>query len=151
MLIAVHSVAGGVVGRATGHPLIALFSGVVLHLLLDATPHFDQIDRKCWSKRQIAITLADALLGLILIYIFFKPEISAGSPFVWGVVGGNLVDMIDNVPLWGKWWWRTKWGGAFHHFHYQIQRWHNGLIGPPLGLALQYIIIAILIILYRTS
>lgn len=130
-----------------GNPFLAFFIGFVLHFILDAIPHFDTTDGGKITKRQIALLVADAVLGLlILIYLFLNSNHQIS--FIFGVFGGLLPDILDNVPWWEDKFRSSKFGKSFHRFHESIQ---SIKVKPFLGLPIQYviIIISICIFLYK--
>jgi hypothetical protein len=120
MIIVAHIVASGVAGEMTASPLPAFFIGLILHFILDAIPHFDNIDNHRWTRRQITFTTLDVLISLFLIFYVFAVRIDSSlftNTFVWGSFGGLLPDILDNVPFWSKKFRATKFGKVFHKFH----------------------------------
>jgi len=150
MLAASHIVAGGVVGSYIGNPFLAFLVGFILHFILDAIPHFDTIGDNILSFKQMSLIIADLLIGVALIIYVIKPDLSPGSPFIWGAVGGMLPDLLDNVPFWRNAFRKSKVGGKIHNFHGKIQS--RALENHPfVGMLTQYIIITLFIWLYFST
>ena len=147
MLIAAHSIAGGVVGEAIGHPIAALFVGFILHFLLDAIPHFDTTDDGKLTKRQLIFIGIDGSIGLaIVIYLLLGHSIDQIS-FIAGAIGSLIPDFLDNVKLWEEKFRSSRFGGSFHKFHELI---HINISKNywKLGIFTQMLVVAISIFLY---
>ena len=147
MLAASHLVVGGVVGSYIGNPFIAFLVGIIIHFLLDAVPHFDTIEEEKIDYREMSLILVDFLIGAALIIFVIKPDLSLGSPFLWGGIGGMTPDLFDNIPFWKVAFRKTKIGSKVHLLHEKI---HSRVFDkhPIPGLLTQYITIAIFIYLY---
>lgn len=147
MLAANHMIVAGVVGSYIGDPFLAFLVGIIIHFALDAVPHFDTTDDSKITFRQMALVIIDFLIGLSLIIWVMKADLSWNSPFLWGAIGGNFPDLLDNIPFWSEKFRGTKIGGKIHYFHELI---HSRAFDhrPVLGMLSQYIIIALFIWLY---
>lgn len=144
MLIAAHSVSAGVVGEVIADPILALLFGFILHFILDAIPHYDTTDGGKFTKRQLFLLALDGIVGLtILIFLFINS--SAKLPFVMGILGGLLPDLLDNVPFWDKQFRRTIFGKRFHQFHEKIQ---SVKLAPLPGILIQYFISTVSIYIF---
>ncbi|MFA6963455.1 MAG: hypothetical protein WC227_01935 [Patescibacteria group bacterium] len=120
MITTVHVISGGLLGESIGDPFLAFAAGIILHFILDAIPHFDNLlEDGEWTWKQWVFTSADLLLMTSLL-IFLKPELSLSSPFLWGAFGGLLPDILDNVPFWRKKFRSTYFGGKLRAFHQGI-------------------------------
>jgi len=150
MLISVHLLAGGFIGREVGYPPLAFILGVISHLLLDCIPHNDGPDdvlnksenNSTSVGQYITIAIDVVLVFLALVYISDKSQISSG--FFWGAIGGIFPDIVDNFPLWKRQIRKLPVFKQFHSFHYTIQK-----IKTPMwiGLFTQYLIGAIFLYL----
>ena len=102
MILAAHAIAGGVTGEIVGNPLLAFLVGFILHFLLDALPHFDDLTNGGeFNRKQWIYSIAEFSLGLLIIFLVLKPSISLSNPFFWGMAGCLLPD-IEYVPFWKK-------------------------------------------------
>ena len=146
MLIAAHSIAGGVAGDFIGNPILAFLLGIIIHFILDAIPHYDTTDNHKFTFRQWALILGDALVALLIIFLIIKPPLDINSPFLWGAIGGITPDFFDNVSLWSKQFQAFKLGNVFHNFHERIQPKQPNIFW---GLLVQIVLIAIFIYLYQ--
>ena len=120
MLIFPHAVAGAVIGENIGSDFLAFGLGFLSHFVLDAIPHFDTTDEGRWTKRQIALAVADLGIGVVVLW-YFLPEINQ-SGYFWGIFGAILPDLMDNVPFWSEKFRETRAGSVFHKIHGGIQR-----------------------------
>ena len=120
MITTVHVISGGLLGESVGDPFFAFAAGIILHFILDAIPHFDNVlEDGRWTWKQWLFTSVD-LLVMILLIVSLKPELSLSSPFLWGAFGGLLPDILDNVPFWRKMFRSSYLGGKMHAFHERI-------------------------------
>lgn len=147
MLFAAHSISAGVLGEALGNPVLAFFVGCILHLLLDTIPHFDTTDDGEFTPRQWAVVLVDLAIGLILLIFVMRIEVSLRSPFIWGIIGGNVPDLLDNVPFWRNHFRNTRPGKRFHRFHEWLQYKGASIFW---GILTQVFIILISIFVYSS-
>jgi hypothetical protein len=145
MLIASHIIVAGYVGEMIGNPFLAFLVGIIIHFLLDSIPHYDTTDNGKITKRQLALTVTDGFVGIILIVFLLKADLGLKSPFFWGAFGGIFPDILDNVPFWQKAFRNTVFGKKFHKFHEDIQ---SVRLAPVPGLLVQAIVIVIFLYLY---
>lgn len=147
MLAANHTIVAGVAGSYIGNPFLAFLAGIIIHFILDTIPHFDTTDKGEFTTRQIALVLIDFLIGLFIIFGILHIKIDPSSPFIWGAVGGNLPDVLDNIPFWKDRFRGTGIGARVHSLHELI---HGKAFDakPVLGMLTQYIIIALFVWLY---
>ena len=148
MLIAAHSIVGGVVGEAIGHPIAALLLGFILHFVLDAIPHFDTTDGGKLTKRQLIFIGVDGSLGLvIIIYLLLGHSIDPVS-FIAGSFGSLIPDLLDNVKFWEKKFRVSKYGSKFHAFHGSMEIIRLGWKHWKLGVFTQVLVVLISIVIY---
>ena len=145
MLFSSHVLAAGYVGGKIGNPFLAFLAGILIHLILDAIPHYDTTDKGKYTPRQWALVLVDFAIGLFIIFGLIKPVYNLKSPFLWGAFGGILPDLFDCPPLIRELFWKTKIGKAFHNFSCKIQAKH---LKPVPGLLIQVFIIILFSYLY---
>lgn len=150
MLAANHTIVAGVAGSYIGNPFLAFLVGIIIHFALDAVPHFDTTDDGDITARQLTLIIVDFLIGLLIIFYVMHVKLSFDSPFVWGAIGGNFPDLLDNIPFWQESFRNSKIGGRIHHFHEII---HSKLYDkkPIQGMLSQYLIIALFVWLYLTK
>lgn len=150
MLAANHTIVAGVVGSYVGDPFLAFLVGIVIHFALDAVPHFDTTDDGNITARQLTLIMVDFLIGLLIIFYIMHVKLSFGSPFVWGAVGGNLPDLLDNIPFWKENFRGSKIGRRIHHFHEII---HSKVfdLKPVQGILSQYLISLLFVWLYLSK
>jgi len=146
MLITAHGLVGAFVGREVGYPPLAFLLGLVSHFLLDAIPHCDGPDdvlgrneNASNSVAQYIIVIVDILFAVAILFYFINNNLST-TGLIWGVVGAELPDIVDNMPFWSRRIRRVLLFKQFHNFHAKIQS-----IKTPLwiGLTTQYLIAAI--------
>ncbi len=143
MLLAAHSIVGGVVGSKADSAIAAFMLGVVTHFLLDSIPHYDTTDKGKFTIRQIILTFFDLALGILVICYVVKPQ---DLVFWWGVLGGLVPDISDVTPFWRNSFRKTKFGYNFHMLHERIQKYKLPCLP---GLAIQWLIILFVIILFQ--
>jgi hypothetical protein len=120
MIIAVHAVTGGLLGESIDNAYLAFVAGIILHYVLDAIPHFDNVlENGKWTWKQWLFTSSDLLITILFLF-FLRPELSLASPFLWGAFGGILPDILDNVPFWRKKFRKTYIGGKIFFLHEKI-------------------------------
>jgi len=136
----------GAVGEYTGNPVPAFLVGLLIHLILDAIPHYDSVDDGKWTKLQFGFVATDLVIGLLIIFLYLKPPIVLDSPFWWGALGGVIIDIFDVTPFWRDKFRNTRVGRAIHWFHDLV---HQIKVGPISGLASQILVIIIAILLYN--
>ncbi len=147
MITTAHIISGGLIGESIGDPYLAFASGIILHYILDAIPHFDNVleDGK-WTWKQWVFTGSDLILTILLI-LLLKPEISLSSTFLWGAFGGLLPDIFDNVPFWSKKFRKSYLGSKLFMFHEKI----HSTVKPNLiwGIATQLVTLIFVYFLVR--
>ncbi len=147
MLIAAHSISGGVVGEAIGNPFLAILFGFVSHFLLDLIPHFDTTDDGKLTKRQLILIGIDGSIGLaIIVYLLMGYTIDPVS-FLAGAFGAIIPDLFDNVKLWEVSFRKSKFGEPFHAFH-ELVHSNLNINHWKLGAFTQILVILISIFLY---
>lgn len=141
-----HLLAGAALACALKRPGLALPAAFLSHFLLDLTPHLDA--HAVWgipdggpTRGEVLAATVDGIVGLTLLAILAR-----GHPtprLVWlGALSGILIDLLNNIPPWGRWF--AAWPGTrplsdFHHT-FQINvtpaQW-------PLGLGTQALVFAL--------
>ncbi|MEI6498643.1 MAG: hypothetical protein WCO23_01645 [bacterium] len=152
MILTAHMISGGVTGEIIGNPVIAFVVGIILHFVLDAIPHFDVLDEGRATKRQFIFSVTETVVGLLFIFGFIRPELSWSSPFLWGMAGSILPDLITNVPFW----WnftrnRSKIGKAVYKLHLRI---HKKQPSFAIGMLIRLVVVIFfisLLVLSRSS
>lgn len=142
MLIAVHSVAGGIVGESLGNPVLAFLAGFVLHFILDAIPHEYEHDDKKMSVLDISLLIIDIIITVIVWRKYFGAGLNLQSSFFWGALGGIFPDLLDNIPILKLYFRKTKFGKVFHNFHENVQKI---IVGVVPGFLIQYGLLILMI------
>jgi len=127
----------GVVGSKTDSPELAFLFGLISHLVLDAIPHYDTTDAGKFTTRQIVVIFGDSLIGLAIIFFYLKPE---EPTFFWGVLGGVILDIMDNVPFWSARFRQSPIGRPIHRIHSFVQRIK---VRPLIGILTQVTVIVL--------
>ena len=165
MILATHTIAGAALAAVMpNRPILAFTAGAASHFLLDAIPHWDY---KLRSKREdesnplnndIVIDRdfrfdlikigVDALVGLALGWFFFHQFfLGHGSlgllTFVAGITGGLLPDLLQFAYF--KL--RSPWLTALQRFHYWIHADHDRKLKPLVGIPLQVLLIATIVLI----
>lgn len=143
MIITAHMIAGGVAGEVVQSSFLAFALGIVLHFILDAVPHFDNLldEGERWNYKQVLFLIFDVILLFVLSFYVLKLPFSLkffNTPFFYGALGGIFPDILDNVPFWQGIFQRSKWGRKIHYFHDKIQLKN---VNPFFGLLTQAIVI----------
>jgi len=145
MLITTHGLVGACIGKEVGYPPLAFLLGLISHFILDSIPHCDGPDDKAGrgenepnSFAQYAFVAADIIIGVFIV-VYLSSNNLASAGLIWGIIGAELPDVIDNVPFWIG---IRKVPGfkQFHAFHAKIQ---SIKIPLWLGMLSQYSIAAI--------
>ncbi len=142
MLIAVHSVAGGIVGESLGNPVLAFLVGFVLHFIIDAIPHEYEHDEDKMSVLGWLLLAIDIIITVFVWKKYFWTGLNIESSFLWGALGGIFPDLMDNIPILQAYFRKSKFGRAFHKFHENIQKI---IIGVIPGVVVQYGLLALMI------
>lgn len=149
MIITAHLIAGGAAGELVGNPTTAFLTGIILHFILDAIPHYDTVDKiPQFSRRQIAFTSTEIIVGILILIFVIKLPLDRSilnNNFAWGALGGMIPDLLDNVPFWQNKFMATKFGKKFHHFHHAIHQKQPGIV---VGMATQIITIALFLAIH---
>jgi hypothetical protein len=146
MLFAAHIVVAGTIGGEIGNPFLAFLAGLIIHLLLDAIPHFDTPGGINGHWQQWLLTLTDTIIAILIVALVVKPDLHYNSGFVWGALGGILIDIFDVVPFWKKQFQRTKIGKKVHAIH---EWFHSDVkIGFVPGMLVQYVAIIICLLIF---
>jgi len=139
MIISVHFLAAGVAGEAIGNPLFAFLLGIILHFILDAIPHFDNLLKGGkWNYKQVVFTTLDVLATAWILFFYLKPDFNVSSPLFWGALGGVLPDLLDNIPFLTIR--NTKFGKPFHRFHNLI---HSKTPSWQIGSLTQIVVVVL--------
>jgi len=148
MFFTSHLLAGGAIGAVTGEPVSAFLLGIVSHHLLDRTPHTD-IGTYYWGRwaklgvdrsnfmiaRPLdwAVGLTDLAIGTAIALMIW-PQTGYSMPVLFGALGAVLPDLIDNGPFIQRLFRKTKFGKAYHEFHWRFHStaspkiWYIGLL-----------------------
>lgn len=148
MIIAAHTIVGGVAGEWIGNPALAFLIGIVLHFVLDSIPHYDTVEGGCWTWKQIVFTGLDFLLMFYLLFAIVKLPLDRtilNSSFAWGAFGGMVPDLLDNVPFWQKKFRSFQFGKSMNAFHYRIQPKQPSFL---YGMATQVAVIFLALLLH---
>ena len=160
MILSVHATFGAAVASLMPtHPLVGFVLGFASHFVLDAIPHkdyklicldtgpdkelklIDLIQKKFSLIRDVILVSFDALVGLILAFMFFfNPE----HPFVFllGAVGALIPDFLTFLYLLFK----HKSLGHFFDFHINVIHSKTELnLNQVLGVCCQFFTLAVLI------
>ncbi|MBX4187398.1 MAG: hypothetical protein KW802_04085, partial [Candidatus Doudnabacteria bacterium] len=158
MIATSHVIIGGALGLAVGtvtkNPALALAAGIVSHFVCDLVPHLDgpvvppltDDQEIVWSRGLLAFAITDSLLAIAITFYFWitKDNYNFASMFAWGAAGGYLPDLLDNFPVWAKYFHQTSFGNRFHRFHLSIHdSWQKHFPMArywPLGIATQIVI-----------
>lgn len=145
MLVAAHIITAGYAGEMIVNPFLAFLVGIIVHFVLDSIPHYDTTDNGKITKRQLALSITDIIIGILLIVFLLKADLGLKSPFLWGALGGIVPDILDNIPFWQNAFRNTHFGRTFHKFHDNIQKIR---LTPIPGLLIQVLVIVIFSYLY---
>jgi hypothetical protein len=144
MLLGAHLMAGAVAGEYVDNPYLAFVAGVILHFILDAIPHFDTTDDNKLTFRQLSLITIEGVVGVTILYFCYQDFSIHKLSFLAGALGGIFPDLLDNVPFWEKRFQKNVFGRNFHFLHKSVQ---SIKLTPIPGLAIQYIIIAVAVLI----
>jgi hypothetical protein len=115
MLLTNHVLSGALIGALTRRPLPAFAAGVASHFVLDAVPHWGNLD---W-RHFLRVAVADGLVSLAV-----AGALAAASPSVRraavlaGMAGAAIPDLDKPSKLWFG---RSPFPAAFDRVHMGIQ------------------------------
>ena len=115
MLLTNHVLSGALIGALTRRPLPAFAAGVASHFVLDAVPHWGNLD---W-RHFLRVAVADGLVSLAV-----AGALAAASPSAWraavlaGMAGAAVPDLDKPSKLWFG---RSPFPAAFDRVHMGIQ------------------------------
>jgi hypothetical protein len=115
MLLTNHVLSGALIGALTRRPLPAFAAGVASHFVLDAVPHWGNLD---WGHF-LRVAVADGLVSLAV-----AGALAAASPSVRraavlaGMAGAAIPDLDKPSKLWFG---RSPFPAAFDRVHMGIQ------------------------------
>jgi hypothetical protein len=122
MVATPHMVLGAAIGKAVRRPWLAWPLAFASHFLLDYIPHLDS--HGLFGREQggptlpeAAVALADVAVGVVLVGWLVRRQ-PLGRVMVGGAFFAILIDLLDNMPLWGDaftTWPGTAWLSAWHH------------------------------------
>lgn len=144
MLLGAHLIAGAVAGEYVDNPFLAFAAGIILHFILDAIPHYDTTDDGKYTFRQMALIVVEGIISIIIFLYCYKDFSIHKVSYLAGALGGVVPDIIDNVPFWQKYFQKSLFGQKFHRFHEWVQ---SLKISPVPGLIIQYLIIAVAVLI----
>lgn len=161
MTLATHMVVGAAAAKiCTNNPAVGFAIGFVSHFLLDAIAHWDYslasaksdiflADSKTkLSLRNKAALVdvlkvsTDALLGFLFVFVFLYSGASGSIILLAGAIGGALPDFLQFIFLL----WKTKPIIMLQTLHQWIHAKKDFNNRPLLGISLQLILIAVVIV-----
>ena len=147
MLIAAHLVTGGVLGDFVGRPATAFAFGLGSHYALDIIPHYDVTDDGEFTRRQIILLAVDSTIAIIILALMLN---RAGNYpcLLWGSFGGIFPDLLSNIPKLKDQLNKLPVLKQHSQFHTFIQRIYKKEVGPFFGLAVQYAIVVVMLVLF---
>lgn len=103
MLATPHLLIGAAVATKVPEALPAALAVIVLHLVLDAVPHKDYIDKPKLTPSNVLLVVGDVLVALALFFALVKPALWFYA-FGIGIVA-VLPDIVEFPGhFWSKWW-----------------------------------------------
>jgi len=146
--LSTHVAVGAAVGYATKNPFLGFLAGFISHHIIDQIPHTDggalKVEVKDFArdKRILAIVAFDiVLLAFVLAFAFnFR---GFDTPMIWGMLGGALTDLIDNMPFWSPYLRRTFPMNYFHRFHEFFHFTIENKKNMWFGIFIQFLLIAV--------
>lgn len=115
-----HTAVGAAVGRFIPNPILALFAGVLSHLLIDKIPHFWPESKK---SQDIMIVLDGALSLTLFLVLVFSP-LENKTPLLYGAIGGASVDLVFVIlPMF----WKSFYSNPVRVWHEKRQSHHHNL------------------------
>ncbi len=166
MVLTTHAVVGGAIGRLLStNPILAFFVGFFSHFVLDIIPHWDYpLQSKVSDNRgvnQLHFKIGwpaiidfsriglDLLIGLALTYWLFPTTSTSWlvSSVAWGAFGAVLPDALQFVYAQ----WRPRFLAGLQRFHHFIHAKQDLNNRPVLGVTLQLLLMAAVVILVKLS
>lgn len=125
MLLTPHAAVGAAIGASTDNLPLIIVLAFASHFVLDILPHSDwgmwhnyESNFKLTFKDYVLVT-ADILGVLIFTYIIWN-NADRNSNVLIGAFFAMLVDLIDNVPFWKKFFRRLPVSRQLHQLHLKI-------------------------------
>lgn len=105
MNLSTHVAVGAAVGYLSKNPALGFAAGFISHHLIDAVPHTDGgslnvfVGNFAKDKRILTIVAVDMIILLGIAWLAFGLH-GFNQNMIWGMFGGALPDLIDNMPFW---------------------------------------------------
>ena len=115
MLLTNHVLSGALIGALTRRPLPAFAAGVASHFVLDAVPHWGNLD---WHHF-LRVAVADGLVSLAVAGALAAASPSARRAAVLAGMAGAAVPDLDKPSK--LWFGRSPFPAAFDRVHMGIQ------------------------------
>jgi len=115
MLLTNHVLSGALIGALTRRPLPAFAAGVASHFVLDAVPHWGNLD---W-RHFLRVAVADGLVSLAVAGALAAVSPSARRAAVLAGMAGAAVPDLDKPSK--LWFGRSPFPAAFDRVHMGIQ------------------------------
>ena len=115
MLLVNHVLSGALIGALTRRPLPAFAAGVASHFVLDAVPHWGNLD---W-RHFLRVAVADGLVSLAVAGALAAASPSARRAAVLAGMAGAAVPDLDKPSK--LWFGRSPFPAAFDRVHMGIQ------------------------------
>jgi len=115
MLLTNHVLSGALIGALTRRPLPAFAAGVASHFVLDAVPHWGNLD---W-RHFLRVAVADGLVSLAVAGALAAASPSARRAAVLAGMAGAAVPDLDKPSK--LWFGRSPFPAAFDRVHMGIQ------------------------------
>ena len=146
--MAIHALAGALLGNWIVNPLFAFILGIASHFLIDMIPHKDMPDYRkgndvkhfSYNKTKVSwpqlnIVVINIIVSVAaIIYILTRPEHSAS--YFLAILGAILPDIPEDFPYIKYKYKKSKLFRKVHNFHHDIQQYK---ISCAFGLFIQYI------------
>lgn len=165
MILSTHAVAGAAVGQLTGNPVATFVFGLLSHFVLDAVPHWQyELKSKTYNDdimaenmaldkrfiRDIVIIGIDFFAGIFISILAFAGWNGFADPptaLLAGMLGGVLPDALQFV----FWKFKREPLVTVQKFHFWVHADWDFDYKSKLGIALQIIIVAAIVLVSKTA
>jgi len=127
MLLTPHAFVGAAIGASTDNLFYIITLAFMSHFILDMLPHSDwgmwhnysEFSWKDMKARDYILVAADiAILLISMMYLWYN--LGRNNNILIGAFFGILVDLIDNVPFWKKFFQKLPVFSWLHWLHRKI-------------------------------
>jgi hypothetical protein len=125
MLATPHMMTGAAIGKGVRRARIALPLAFGSHFLLDAIPHLDGhalygVPGGRITRGEALVTIVDVVVGVALV-LWAVGRQPGRKTMLWAAFAAIVIDLVDNVPPFSRWFRACPGLASVSAFHHGIQ------------------------------